>query len=209
MYTMWWHKPLLAKEPILVRSELIPTLLPYMYMSSEIGGRIDPRQLQSQTIVKTLIAYLNLYSKVPEIEYICRRQIQHKSPGVPEVEFQIQPTASSTVEITQFVKYECSIIGLDCRKPMREFSMGKESTTAFFERRSRVRIDTSKHFKNTQAAESRVAKLSCMLNNDDRKVLESFSHSLSNKDLCTHFKSEQLLVEYRSELAQRRASPQC
>lgn len=61
-------------NPWLPKSEVIANPLPFMYMSSEVSGRVDTSQMQSQTIVKTLFAYLNLYSKVPEIEYVCCRQ---------------------------------------------------------------------------------------------------------------------------------------
>jgi hypothetical protein len=37
--------PLLAKEPILIQSEAIASLLPFMHKSSEVSGRVDPNQM--------------------------------------------------------------------------------------------------------------------------------------------------------------------
>ncbi|KAK5045439.1 hypothetical protein LTR84_009303 [Exophiala bonariae] len=193
MYAMWWNKPLLAKEPILVKSEAITGLLPFMYMSSEVSGRVDPEQMQSQTIVKTLFAYLNLYSKVPEIEYVCCRQTRGEIPAstVPAS----NGLDSSKMIVSQIKGQDCQRIGPECQE-LRAFSMGLENTTAFFERRPRVRIATEKYFASNDTADIRIARLSEMLKIEDPITLQNFSHKIAVNTTCIHFKPEQLLVKY-------------
>lgn len=71
MYAMWWNKPLTAHEPIILRGPWVDELLAFMYMSSEMSGRIDEKGIRSKTMIKTLFASLHLYSKQPEMESVC------------------------------------------------------------------------------------------------------------------------------------------
>lgn len=197
MYAMWWNKPLLAKEPILIQSEAIAGLLPFMYMSSEVSGRVDPSKMQSQTIVKTLFAYLNLYSKVPEIEYVCCRQNRAENQhGLPSAEGATNELNNSLTEANQIMGQECTKVGPECQKPLQQFSVEQENTTAFFERRPRVRIETKELFADNDTAELRLTRLNEMLGIDDLMKLQSFSHESAANTTCIHFKPEQLLVEY-------------
>ena len=65
---MWWHKPLAPKEPFIMRGEWVKPLCAYMYMSSQISGDVSGESIESHTMVKSLVASLHLYSKVPELE---------------------------------------------------------------------------------------------------------------------------------------------
>src|SRR5689334_11788089 len=73
MYLFWWNKPLLPNEPIVLRDDSLAPLAAFMYSSSEMSGYVSPKRVRSQTWVKTLFAYLSLYSKTPEIERLCIR----------------------------------------------------------------------------------------------------------------------------------------
>ena len=65
----------MPKEPIILTDDWVETLCAYMYMSSQISGEVNPAKGRSQTIVKTLFASLNLFSKVPEIESMAFLQV--------------------------------------------------------------------------------------------------------------------------------------
>lgn len=68
MYSLWWHKPLSPNEPIVLKGDWVGPMCAYMYTLSEVSGAVDQTSLKAQTAVKTLFAFLNLYSKKPEIE---------------------------------------------------------------------------------------------------------------------------------------------
>lgn len=74
MYAMWWHKPLSAKEPFVFTGDWVEPLYAYMFMSSQRSGAVDPNAIESQTLVKTLFAFLRLYSKAPELESMSYRR---------------------------------------------------------------------------------------------------------------------------------------
>ncbi|CAJ2506397.1 Uu.00g005270.m01.CDS01 [Anthostomella pinea] len=73
MYMFWWNKPLLPNEPIILEAEQLGPLAAFMYSSSEMSGYVSSEQVKSQTVVKTLLAHLNLYPRTPEFEAICLR----------------------------------------------------------------------------------------------------------------------------------------
>lgn len=101
-----------------------------MYSSSEISGYVNPDKIQSQTIIKTLFAHLNLYSTAPELETLCYRSREVLSSG-----------ASGTTEVGVNGEREksegfhrASQICLEQMLAHKE----KEKGTAFFERRPRL-----------------------------------------------------------------------
>ena len=137
MYGMWWHKPLLAKEPFLIRGEWIEPLLAFMYMSSEMSGAIDEKALKSETVVKTLFASLRLYAKVPEIDTIA--YAAQKSTKDLNSE---QTSSDSEEEIAPEPEseraYTLQRSGEVCLKMLEERKSTEAGETAFFERRPKV-----------------------------------------------------------------------
>lgn len=118
MYAFWWHKPLLPNQPIIIRDRDLQSLAAFMYSSSEMSGYVNPKRIRSQTVVKTALAGLNLFSKAPELETLCFR-----TPHLPTSGF--DPAAT-----------------VDRAPPSCVDQLGaqrqKETGTAFFERRPRV-----------------------------------------------------------------------
>lgn len=120
MYGMWWNKPLTAHEPFILRGDWVEPLCAYMYMSSELSGDVD-ESFESQTTVKTLFAFLNLYSKAPEIE-----SVSLSNPPADEA-------GAQSMDTTQSVHFKYS--PKSCSPLLREKQLEKASGTAFFERR--------------------------------------------------------------------------
>lgn len=71
MYMMWWNKPLLPNEPVVLRGEWVLPLCAYMYLSSEMSGRVEHKSVRAETSVKSFFAALELCSKSPELEKLC------------------------------------------------------------------------------------------------------------------------------------------
>ncbi|KAI1393447.1 uncharacterized protein F4822DRAFT_423916 [Hypoxylon trugodes] len=141
MYLFWWNKPLLPNEPIILDADELGPLAAFMYSSSEMSGYVNPQQVKSQTIIKTLFAHLNLYSKAPEFETICLQ------PTTPEAG--VKPYALSTstpldsnpdIELLPFLqdpKTSFSRAPQICISELQA-RREKEQGTAFFERRPRI-----------------------------------------------------------------------
>jgi hypothetical protein len=72
---MWWNKSLILNEHITISDEGIQDVVAFMFMSSEISGYVDPKHRESETIVKTPFASLNLYSLTPELDQLCLKKL--------------------------------------------------------------------------------------------------------------------------------------
>lgn len=119
MYAMWWHKPLLAQEPITIRDSRLDALCAYMLMCSELSGRVDRQSIQEQTVVKKMFASVDVYSKTPEISQICL----------------CKSTVDGTYDATLRLATKPS---LDDMKQQQRGKKSKSSDAAFFERRPRL-----------------------------------------------------------------------
>ena len=179
MYAMWWHKPLGPKEPFILKGDWVKPLCAYMYMSSEMSGAVDPRSIESQTIVKTLFAFLRLYSKVPELESMSYRPLHHHN----DVD-----TDENHVADRAFIP-----ASEKCLLESRTKRLEKAAGTAFFERRPRV--------KGIEPSADAVSQISVNRWNLAASAVERYpairehyvfhSHGVEQ---CLHFKSEELLV---------------
>jgi len=129
MYLFWWNKPLLPNQPILIREKELEPLAAFMYASSEMSGYVNPKRIKSQTLVKTVLAHLSLFSKVPELETICFRT----AASSPMSESSKPQTSSFEVIPSTTVRRSPQSC-MDLLQSQRE----KETGTAFFERRPRV-----------------------------------------------------------------------
>ena len=183
-----------------------------MYMSSEMSGEVDKHAIESQTAVKTLFASMRLYSKVPEIDILSF----HRSTQIPNT-----PTAderSDTSSVTAFSScspdasfqaespndaealndWPLATQGLipaakTCLTELRAERLGKAASTAFFERRPRVKgIDLTRstisdvHIKRWALATTAIETYPAIMNHH-------IFHS-HHEERCLHFKSEEFLV---------------
>ena len=181
IYAMWWHKPLSPKEPFVLRGDWVDALCAYMYMSSEMSGAVDPESIKSQTAVKTLFAFLRLYSRVPELELMSYRTSKPTSEAI------------SARESIQHSSFKPAID--ECLSDMRTKRLEKAAGTAFFERRPRVKgVEfSSTHISQTCINRWTLAASAVEMYPTIRDHYLSHSH---HQDQCIHFKSEELLVPH-------------
>lgn len=192
MYATWWNKPLSPKEPIIVKfSEWTPEVLAFMYMSSEVSGQVDEKQIKSQTSVKTLFASLHVYAKTPQVENICLRCHEVGEEAQDDAAEEIAEDCGGSARPT------CQGHTKDCEKALEQERKQKEAGTAFLERRPRVHAagaagvsidpcDLSRHRPLEKAILEREAI-------GEQILIE---HAVGGNRSCIHFKSEQLLAEY-------------
>ena len=212
MYAMWWHKPLAPKEPIILRGDWIKPLCAYMYMSSEMSGGVDEISIESQTAVKTLFALMRLYSKVPEMDILSFHQ------SVPITDSSAVDGFSDTSSMTVFSldspdepcqgeasdytgepnDWPLPIQGLipaakTCLAELRAKRLVKAASTAFFERRPRVKgIDlTGSSISDTYIRRWALATTAIGTYPAIKEHHLFYSH---HEGRCLHFKSEEFLV---------------
>ena len=179
MYAMWWHKPLAPKEPFVLKGDWVKPLCAYMYMSSEMSGAVDPKSIESQTSVKTLFAFLRLYSKVPELElmsYHQSEQIDDRSNNDESRPSQVMKPASES-----------------CLSDLKSKKLEKAAGTAFFERRPRVKGVGRSSSTISQTCINRW-KLAATAIETYPAIRECYTFLSHNRGKCLHFRSEELLV---------------
>ena len=157
MYAMWWYKPLAPKEPFVLHGLWVKPLCAYMYMCSEMSGEINPRAVQSGTVVKSLLAFLRLYSKTPEIESM---SLIRSDPFEKQVAMNSSRTDTAAPHemilnsMNETTHCESAIASNDpsisaeneltpapraCMDELRCLQLEKSAGTAFFERLPRVK----------------------------------------------------------------------
>lgn len=199
MYLFWWHKPLLPNEPIILRDESLAPLVAFMYSSSEMSGYMDPERVKSQTLIKTLFAQLNLYSRTPELETLRllvprrNRQSAQEPPHeqiLPQGAVQRAPEACLT---------------------KTEESRQKDAASAFFERRPRIlqqqqppstyssSSERKRHEMMEQALQQYPALMSkdrILLTHQEDPGLPSTMRAQGPKHDCLHLRPEQLVANH-------------
>ena len=212
LYAMWWNKPLAPKEPILLKGDWVRPLCAYMYMSSEMSGEIDKHAIESQTMVKTLFASMRLYSKVPEMDILSFRP----SVQIPSTHNADELSDNSSVTVIGSCSPDASVQGEGsshaeaindwplstqglilaantCLKELRAKRLVKAASTAFFERRPRVKgID----FPRSTISDVRMRRWALATTAiETYPVLREHHVFHSHYDnRCLHFKSEEYLV---------------
>ena len=169
MYAMWWHKPLLAKEPIIIRGMWVPPLCAFMLMSSGASGAIDEAHLKSETIIKTLFASLHLYAKTPETELVALHSDNPES-------------------LAMF-----RLFRNDCTSALQRQKTDNAHETAFFERRPKIANAMAKDRLISQANSLRW-KLASQAIQQYPNILATQTLLCHNDDTCIHFKSEELVA---------------
>ena len=178
-----------------------------MYMVSEMSGQVDEDTLESQTAVKTMFAFLHLYSKTPEIESLA---LKHPSPFEEETRLSQlsrsnsvgtmvnQPQISSnSSERSPSNNAKCMpILKLASKaslEQLKDHKLEKAAASAFFERRPKVKgispglgPESASTIRRWELASSAIEHYPILLEQH-----LSFTH---NDDTCLHLKTEELLV---------------
>ncbi|KAK8102165.1 hypothetical protein PG984_015311 [Apiospora sp. TS-2023a] len=191
MYIFWWHKPLLPNHPIILDDEELAPLAAWMYSSSEISGYVNPNRVKSQTRIKTLLAYLHVYSKTPEMERIC-----FQTPTNYTLNAEVGSSAS---EDTVGPALSIGAAPDSCIRAVTAIKE-KEKGTAFFERKPRV-VDERPPTERTAAIDkTRWALMTQALHTysglmHDRIMLthETDDH---HRTCCTHVRAEPLMTDH-------------
>ena len=186
MYVLWWNKPLLPNEPIILRGDWVEPLCAYMYMSSEMSGTLEDRK--SQTWVKTIFASMNWFSRIPEVEHIC---------------LSMPATGDSTDGHTESQTARIELAPDSCLSELHSRRVEKAANTAFFERRPRVGGAKS-HLTTQSAAIQRRWELihrAVDLYPTIREQYALYTHQRPDqnhgqcKRQCIHFRPAPLIVE--------------
>lgn len=205
MYAMWWNKPLAPNEPFILKGDWVESLCAFMFMTSEMSGTVDESSLKSQTSIKTMFAFLHLYSKAPEIESLCfRRQ-------TPEAETASQDAAQCNTLIANSRETSVSdgdlhpgsceeqlfgafaIAPSACLEELRNRRLEKEAGTAFFERRPRVMV-SNKCVESIDESRRRRWELATNAMRDYPAITENYLLHSHRNGKCSHFSPEELLV---------------
>ena len=209
---MWWNKPLAPKEPILLKGDWIRPLCAYMYMSSEMSGEIDEQAIESQTMVKTLFASMRLYSKVPEMDTLSfyssfqipsthnanelgdNSSVTVISSSSPDGSVQREgSTYAEAINDWPLRSRGLNLAANTCLTELRATKIVKAASTAFFERRPRVKgID----FASRNISDDRIKRWALATTAIETypvlRELNVFHSHYDNR--CLHFKSEEYLV---------------
>lgn len=133
MYMLWWNKPLLPNQPFILSGDWVEPLCAYMYMSSDLSGEVEKKE--SQTVVKTIFAFFNWYSKIPEIDLVSLRLPKDKmTEGATTEQKEISVATPQGLPAFQSTSTSTS-----CLNELRAKQLEKAADTAFFERRPRVK----------------------------------------------------------------------
>jgi hypothetical protein len=197
MYMFWWYKPLLPREPIVLRDQRLAPLAAMMYSSSEMSGYVNAERLKSKTVVKTFFAHLSLYSKVPELETIC---LQSSNPAKLDGHVPVQEKVPSEgLEIYQLLQDSSITFHESCNSCITEVQrlIEKEKGTAFFERRPRVPDKRPSSEATRNIDEKRWSLMAHALR--DHACLSSgrtlLAHTVDKKN-CVHLRPEQLVADH-------------
>ncbi|KAF2190298.1 hypothetical protein K469DRAFT_438703, partial [Zopfia rhizophila CBS 207.26] len=140
MYTMWWNKPLLPEEPLILKGDWVHPLCAYMFMSSEMSEKVDKPKIHSRSVVKRLFASLKVYLKIPELERLRIRlnsNCSHNDDNItltnPGGSIKATLKRKSDAHPTFTLSSKRSLENLRSIREAR-----KSSETAFFERRPRI-----------------------------------------------------------------------
>ncbi|KAL8646747.1 MAG: hypothetical protein Q9210_005952 [Variospora velana] len=171
----------------------------------EMSGSVDEQSLKSQTSIKTMFAFLHLYSKVPKIELLCLRRPVLPSGGNPS-----DATTSSKITAAskrtsiacdreepcpneQHSNMKFAIASSTCLEELRHKRLEKAAGTAFEERCTRVTVpdldDTTVEDSSQRRWDLAIAAM-----RDYPVILDH--HLLHSHDgrQCMHFCPEELLV---------------
>ncbi|KAF3939537.1 hypothetical protein ABW19_dt0209686 [Dactylella cylindrospora] len=221
MYGLWWKKPLMPNAPISISDDGIQDIVSFMYMSSKMSGAPYVRDQEAETIVKTLFAFLNLYSLTPELEQSCLIENDHldlqypdandmeirkasvrKSHTAPPAIRTISAATSnsgpsklvSTVESIDLL-FSFRPINNNCIQQGIKDKMQEIDSTAFFERRPRLKADHMLDEMRTQHPQRWQLAAQAVRNYPRIKETDVLTHPVIDGH-CLHIPSKEYLVPY-------------
>ncbi|MCJ1311237.1 hypothetical protein MMC25_004908 [Agyrium rufum] len=175
LYLLWWDKPLLPEQPIILRGPWVESIAAYMYISSELSGEI--KMVGHTRGLKSMLAKFNLYSRRPEINFLrfCPSQTENEQVH-DDAELCSLKAASKT-----------------CLPHSKRVELAEAADTAVVERRPKCRSKTFAEDKINDITLKRWALASEALQTCDfiMKDHVSFSH---DDGQCRHLKAEEFLV---------------
>lgn len=205
MYAMWWHKPLAPNEPLILKGDWVDPLYAFMFMTSEVSGTVDGRSIKSHTSLKTMFAFLHLYSKEPEIETLCLYQLA-PNPEADSLDATSSSAQFNMVDMETFssgqegissyqkqLHAEFAIASSTCHNELRTKRRETAAGTAFFERRPRV-IGYNLALDSVDGSKRRRWELAAAATRDYPVVMENHVLYAHGEQQCIHFSSEELLV---------------
>ena len=158
-----------------------------------MSGRVDQKQMQSQTAIKTLLASLKLYSKTPEIESLCFTACaSNRHAAVAE---HSQTCHSQRPTLWSTPTFQSASEG--CANLLKARKQEKEAATAFFERRPRINA-VRKNDERIDELTARRWNLAVTAVEEYTDVMldcVSFTHE-TDSGPCVHFKSQQLVASH-------------
>ena len=210
MYVMWWNKPLAPQEPHVIRGDWVKPLCAYMLMSSGTSDGDQYQSVRSETIIKTLLAFLHPFSKVSEMETLAhapdgeRVIVDENASDRPcDIDCPREARSPSTQSVRTFTIEDPDAASLTdlafrpassaCLDQLRSKQLEKASATAFFERRPRVQ---SPHIESGSSSISAIKRwnLAGLAIKIYPAIREHYLYHSHFQDQCHHFKSEELLV---------------
>ena len=210
---MWWNKPLSPNEPIILRGPWADQVFALMYLCSEMSGCVERDQLKSQTIIKTILASISLYSKTPEIDLLCFRLPIARAMNAQRERLSTEQPAKSICKnaaverndgahIVDFSKLRNNLLQFEycsekCSDILEAKRRQKEAATAFFERRPRIQVSSSVPGDKSLKAQRRWQLAARAL--ESYPILAKECISVSHQEgetICVHFKSQQLVVDH-------------
>ena len=180
-----------------------------MYMSSEMIGEVDLQLIKSQTRVKTLFAFMRLFSKVPELESMSC--IGHFGDDTMNLPGTVSPSENTRISGDQSDRSHDEDLGghnegewrlpnkvmipvsKACRADLTSKKLEKTAGTAFFERRPRVQEAKRDASLVSQVSVTRW-KLAAQAIERHPAMSNHYVFHSHKQDQCLHFKSEELLV---------------
>jgi hypothetical protein len=158
-----------------------------MFMSGDISGEVEKKE--SQTMIKTIFASLNWYSKTPEVDLVSLRLPKDESTEALATEQGALPASTIPPSPT----LQSISTSKSCLSEVRAKQAEKFADTAFFERRPKVKgrdLETSIASPITR----RRWELALLAINEYPIILEDHTLFHHENGTCVHFKPEELLV---------------
>jgi hypothetical protein len=159
-----------------------------MYMSSDLSGEAETKE--SQTVIKTIFAFLNWYSKIPEVDMISLRL---PKVGPAEATTITEEEDASNAVPRDLPAFQSISTSKSCMSELRAKQLEKAADTAFFERRPKV-----KGREQVANAVSPVTRrrwtLALKAINEYPTILDEQTLFRHENDTCVHFRPEDLVV---------------
>ena len=198
-------------EPVILHGDGSNAICAFMFMCSEISGKVNKHEIKSETLVKTALASFHLYSKRPEIERLAFAEISKADDNEAQLLSAEAPSSTIHPEITP----QCSaeMVSSDVGSPgsahsrhfKRSFHLASRASlddlrkrrqkaaagTAFFERRPKVQEKDDIQ----QAVDDRTRKrwsLAAQAMSEYPELIAEQPHVEHNG--CLHYQPQELLV---------------